>query len=370
MRPGPFGAAGLLAALALAGCAAAPGPGAARRGSDDDRVVFMDRGVTQVGERGLFGLDDDEFWTDPLRNQSDATGRLSDDRVVGPRIDGPRRVALAARTTLPIALAYRESHATFARAPLEDWAVVCAIDPRDGWFAARKVATDPLPPQARPDPTAPVSRGYASRCEVFDLRERLGVPWRAGPLLVTVIVRDAASNRLRIEREGGEPAPPAPPLQADAPGDPLPSFAPRPDSPAPPAAGGIVVAAERVCEVARPVVLRGAVRVAAPRTGIADAVTGRADVAREAVVPVVLLLTSSVSRGVVVHRLAVPVARPRGGDAQADGAAWLDGAFALDLRTIPGAPTGAETVFVYAFTGEHMHGPTPVGLVTQAQLRD
>ena len=47
----------------------------------------------------------------------------------------------------------------------------------------------------------------------------------------------------------------------------------------------------------------------------------------------------------------------------------MTGYFAIDLLATGLVPTAEQTSFIYAYSGEHMTGPVPCAVVSEASLR-
>lgn len=359
---------------------------------------------------GPLGLKDADFWDDPRRTEDEVHERLLEQGFLGVVIDAPARVPLAARDTLPVCgvrvTTFAENRtlsipaATVATAScLETHAV------RAGMAFEQK----PLAPRPRRDggPDGPVEGVTIANFET-DLRARLRIPWRPGTWLVTFLVRDRTTNRVTVKLEQGgggggftdpavaavlaarrRPRYPQPVWPRPEPGKPLPSYAPRPDSPPVPDAPGIALAVERLVRDTgdAQVVLRGSFRLPllerelvkpadpadqaalealeddARAAALADGMAWQdpGDPEAAAVVPITVVATGALRAAPLVLHLQVPVRHPI--DPTAD-APEGTGHFALDLLALPGGERlRGQTSFIYALSGEALAGPATVALV-------
>jgi hypothetical protein len=346
---------------------------------------------------GLLGLEDDDFYDQPLADQAALSDRLFDQGFTGVGLDGPTTVDVERRATLPVVGARVATYEDMARVSFQRRAVLVATRlEANRTFAALATSPDELPPERPPAPRGdrPPTKGKGAVFALYDARARLGLPWRPGTYLLGLLLQDVASPRLRVtlteppsalgdpetarwvaeHRRVGFPEHVSPRL---APGEDLPRYRPQGDDPTPPAQPGLVLDATRVAVIGRPCVVRGALRLT-PRRGevvrprpAADDPMGSSwqDVGEDeatAVVAVTLVVVSSERGAPSVHVLQVPSRDPLP-DPAAPGE--VTATFAVDLRTL-GTFGRIETLFVYAFAGEHMAGPAPVGMISEEMLRE
>lgn len=356
---------------------------------------------------GPLGLTDVEFWDDPRRTEDEVQDRLLDEGFLGVVIDAPARVPLAKRQTLPVcgvrATTLRENRdLSIPRATVAAASCLETHDVRAGPAFAQKERLG-APPVGDDDPGEGVTIGNFET----DLRARLGVPWQAGTWVVTFLVRERASNRVMVKLEAGggggfvdpaaaallaarrRPRYPQPIGPRAAPGQPLPAYRARPDSPPVPDAPGIALAVERLVkdgedaqvvvrgsfrlpalerEVVKPAdpadaaaleALDEAARAQALRDGVAWQDPG--DAAATAVIPITVVVTGVERAGPLVVRLQAPSFDPV--DPTAD-VALVTGHFALDLLAQRGGELlRDQTSFIYALCGEALAGPATVAVV-------
>lgn len=333
--------------------------------------------------QGPLELQDPEFWTTPFRTKGDVGFRLADEGRFGIVIDAPTQVPLDSCTTAPVVTLQVAEGAQAAAAPIASLGVIVAarlhgqsveaailVPSDDDQVRAGDGAPPPPPP-----PDLVVVHGACT-----DLRERVELPWEPDDVVVTVLLRDKASNRVRValgpsshafrdpeveryldeKRKQAPPWPLSPPLVR---GTPLPSYEKQPESPPVPDAHGIAVVAPRIVEQ-RPdttVIVRGSFRLplAAGRSVRAEHHASYPYGAPAAVAPVTLVITGSVVAAPFVFRLVCPASVAAG----AGGGQDLVGHFALDLQQLGNLKHAVQTNFLYAFAHDVMSGPAPIAVV-------
>jgi hypothetical protein len=224
-----------------------------------------------------------------------------------------------------------------------------------------------MPGPKVPD-TGHVPKGWSARVADLDARERLGLRWSATTHLLTVLLLDKQTNRVRVRLGAGatayedeevlkflaeERAKKGPPPPWPTPGEHLPTFQKTARSPAVPDKTGIALAIDRVLVVPGAAELHGSFRLPIARRHVRDT---------EAVVPITLVITGSESAAPVVLPLQVPVAISSPAPAE------VTGHFGLDLLSVPAMPRSAQTYFMYAFAGELLVGPVPFAFVDRGSL--
>lgn len=356
---------------------------------------------------GPLGLKDAEFWDDPRRTEDEVQDRLLDEGFLGVVIDAPSRVPLARREDLPVcgvrATTLRENRGLSIPAATVATASCLETHEVRADLAFLQKSRLEAPAASDDDPGEGVTIGNFET----DLRKRLGVPWRPGTWVVTLLVRERASNRVTIKLEGAgggafkdpaaaavlaaqrRPRYPQPISPAPAPGEPLPSFRARPDSPPVPEQPGLALLVERLVRDGddAQVILRGSFRLPALERELvkpadpADAAAlepldpaARAQALREgaawqdpgdaeatAVLPITIVATGVDRAGPLVVRLQAPSYDQV--DPTAD-VALVTGHFALDLLMQRGGELlRDQTSFIYALCGEALAGPATVAVV-------
>ncbi len=319
-----------------------------------------------------FGLENDEFWTDPLKGDEAISDRLLEKGLSRVLLAGPAKVG-PGRETLPLVcrtvLTLQEEQALDF-----DRLAVLAASQVDGNHvsAARAIQPRRYPKDELEDDPDAVCEGWSAQAHLLDARERLFFSEGPATYILRVLIRDRISNPVRVTFTAGageyDDAAVAEFLRArqqnvvpaaepeEAPDGPV-SHRRRPDWPEPPAEAGIVLQAERVVALEPdgrwpiragfrlPVQPWQRVPAAARRPGGPAAVIG-----------IALVLVGADDPGPVVHRLCVPVCETAGEPALATGG------FELDLLRADGTPR-AQTYFAYAFSGEAFAGPAPTALV-------
>ncbi|NVB37668.1 hypothetical protein G6O69_07475 [Pseudenhygromyxa sp. WMMC2535] len=314
------------------------------------------------------GLSDDDYWNDPNKTQDaviDGLWALNRDAIA---IGAPAFVSLQARETLPLVVYRGASYRELWALGMLDHGQIVAVDlEHNHAYVGPVIAEEEAVRKKKLNPAeAPAGQGSESR--TAELRGDLGLAWQPSTYVVTVLLREHASNRVRVElgKQAGayhdeevakfiaeQRAQPKAPAVMPAPGNPVPSYGPIEGSPALPEALGIEMAGDRVVvqEPGARAILRGAFRLPAlPAERSADG---------SAVVGITLVVNASDNPQSGVARLQVPAQEVREGIAT--------GFFAIDLIA-EGLTSGPQTYFVFAFSGEAMAGPTPVGIVDKSML--
>jgi hypothetical protein len=345
--------------------------------------------------QSLFGLSGTDYWDDPLKGS-----RVGIDRYVygerwGIYIDGPAKVDLSERESVPLIVFAALSPAD-AALPLEHVAklVVCDVERRTVQVTSAVPPKDE-PPRSGPRSSKPRSVG-SSQSHVNDLATTSGVR-EPGAYVATVLLRDQASNRVRIavertprgyqdpavvafleaQRRDAPPPPPAP--ASPRAGDPLPTFRPVEGAPPPPAQEGLEAAVPRlvVAKAGARAVLSVSFRLRARREDVVPAEAARPrglQSSREdeygkprptAIVPITLVITGSELPGERVTRLRVPT-----WDAVPADGGVVTGQVSLDLFDEPHRlDRTPQTCFLTLFCGEHMSGPHSLAVVSEAMLQ-
>ncbi len=203
-----------------------------------------------------YKLPDEAFWQTDDRS-GDAMGRQLLGRHRGVLIDAPRRVDLATRETLPAGIFHLGAIRDMRFVTLARHAALTAMDLDTNRLflqpGSALVLDDDL---EEPEPVDPARLPEGDMCttQSIDLRSLFGLPWAPARLLVTVLLRGDASNRVAIDLVGAEPAAGdtsvnalerAPAQNGPTPID-APPAAPDGGAPAVPQAPGVVLSLPRV----------------------------------------------------------------------------------------------------------------------------
>ena len=314
-----------------------------------------------------FGLADDDYWNDPHKTQDEVIEALwatGEDRVA---IGAPAFVSLSARERLPLLVYRGASYRELWTTNLLEYGQVVAVDlEHNRVFVGPVVADDEAEAGEMLDP-AEAPGGQGSESQLAELRGDMGLAWQPSTYVLTVLLREHSSNRVRVElgKQAGayhdeevakfiaeQRAKPAAAAVSPTPASPVPSYAALEGSPAIPTELGVVMAGDRVVvnKAGARALLRGAFRLPVLPTELA------AD--GSAVVGIGLVVNASDQPQSGFMQLQVPAQVSEG---------VATGHFTLDLIA-EGLARDAQTYFVFAFSGELMAGPTPVALVDESML--
>jgi hypothetical protein len=326
------------------------------------------------------GLKDDEYWTDPWKNLAAVSWDRVDRDVAGILLDVPAVIPLDQRESLPALVYHSAPTEELWRAPFLDHGIVTAVRIEDdAFFAAKAMAQSGPDAEKGPQP----SQGFAGEEYGFDLRETLGMEWEPGTLWVTALLRDRASERIRV-RMGSSPSAYQDPevrkfLEAER--AKLPQRAPmipreiRMDSaaaPFTPPAGettgirmkvGRVIVAQARAEGRLDVGYRLPIRATDVSQEPKALIKGLPPVT--AVVALSLLVIGS-EKGVVIP---IRMLLPSFDAVETEGELKIaKGSFTMDLFKIPSIVENPQTFFIYAFSGALMAGAATVGVVAEDAL--
>lgn len=156
-------------------------------------------------QNDVLGMDSRDYFTSPGKNFSEAGYRLANAGQQGLFLGGPDYVAYDKDTRFPVSCLNVAERLELRDRTLQYFGLIAVMDIATGAFYAdhlteqkfKKVEIDPnasLPPE-----------GLSFRGTAGDLFERLGIPRRAADYLVTGILLNRVSNRVKI-RVGSEVA--------------------------------------------------------------------------------------------------------------------------------------------------------------------
>jgi hypothetical protein len=285
------------------------------------------------------------------------------ERPLALRIAGPGRVALDVRRSAPVIAYHGAPLRTLAQHRFANSAVLTAVRlESNSVFTARarihKEATLPRRSEHAPEKVS------GTEVHTLDLRECLNIPWKEGTYLVTLIMANVASNRIRVRLTLSDwvfrdpevekfiashrrDLPPLPVWPAAVPGESLPGYRRLPDSPEVPAAIGIALKG-----------ISTGIIYGSFRTRITNREVVRQDsnkfafLPATAVVPITLVLAHG--EGGVQITVRVPSFSAIDSSASEQ---TVNGFFAIDLSKLEGIPQLPEKFFVYALSGEAFTGP-------------
>jgi hypothetical protein len=238
------------------------------------------------------------------------------------------------------------------------------------------------------DDDSPVPNGYIASPYVIDARERLALPWQPGSYLLSIVMRDRVSNRVKVElgksstgfqdeevvkfiaayRKQHEPAPVSP-----APGGPLPFYRKLLESPQIPAKNGITLKIDRVLlmNVATRWKVAGSFRLPVFPHEIVPPVEEDPALYKlpspTAITRITMLVTGADTGRWSVVELRVPSYDPINAESENP---VVTGFFAFDLmKEAPHLAAIPQTYFIYMFSGEILEGPIPSALVPEYLLQ-
>jgi len=331
----------------------------------------------------------EDFWSDTQKTRQQVQREITRAGQEVLLTEAPDEVRLGVRETLPVVVLRTAKIANAAGAPFARTAVLTAVDvENNSTYAA--LAIPPTQRHTAPSPRGnaqPLQEGMIGEGFTLDARQVLELPWVPTKYIVTLILRDKPATRMPVRLLGAQGSYKDPEVEkykeqlrkkAEVPAvfpAPHPEYAVyerRPDTPEVPAEPGIVLAAPRIVPLkdAKACVLRGAFRLKVlPKHVVpaADAPGGEKiqEQFREkaavptAVVPITVVATGSEAAVPMLFRFFVPTFDPvtpgEGGIAT--------GSFAIDLQQIHNVLGVEQTLFLYAFSGEEMAGPTLVAFV-------
>jgi hypothetical protein len=327
---------------------------------------------------GFLALPDEHFWADPLEHQVEVSLDLVRSKALGVLLDGPGRVDLSRRGSLPLVVAQVATFADFDRADVGRHGVLSAVEVESGQAHAAPLQDQDMAPAGPAGQATPPKKGVGAQMWFAQARTRLGLPWSAGRWLLTVHVGDRASGRLEVLLER-----PVAPADAAAVAELLveerrrrlqawPEAALRGEddaaAPPPPEQPGVALELDRVTvlRAGAPVAARVSFRLPAgpqdrPLEGaeVPDAPGARA------VLPVTLLV---IGTQLVEPRL-FPLRLPSTDDpAASDG--LVTGRAVVDLRRLPGFVGKPQTYHAWALAGEQLAGPVAFTLLSEEQVLD
>jgi len=161
--------------------------------------------------RGPLMLADEEFWGDTERTRDAVVAEFAKSDFHGILLDGPKRVSLTSRNSLPIMGYFVRSLEDDRLLNQERQMVVVAVNQRTGQVLSGMA----LQSGKIPAPQAKTPRNPANGTQVnmfnFDLRQTLSMPWASGWYRVTVLLGRFISNTVVVELagEGGAAMPAA-----------------------------------------------------------------------------------------------------------------------------------------------------------------
>lgn len=351
---------------------------------------------------GLFQMTDREFWEQPTKGYEPMYKQMVLGKKPGVVIDAPKVADVDGPSSVPVPLFYAQLQKDAWGIELVRDAVIVAsrLEDRGCWAMTVQKMTgeddEDLPDPkrlGRPSGPPPDPDRMVSKFIVTNLRETPMIPWERGTYEARVIIRDQVSNAVRSSIQdppqafedpevakflasqrapAGVPKPVQP-----SPGNPLPSYARRDDSPPVPDKAGIAFQVPRVL-VLQPdasALLRLSLRLPVVRGDHVPPAPPPADPNAPprpprptAILPVHLLMTGSEEPEPLLLTLRVPVWTPVDPNAEGQEAT---GHATLDLFQLykPLREAKPQTFFIYMISGEVFSGPQLMALVDKNQLR-
>lgn len=149
--------------------------------------------------KDVFGMSDEDFFAEPLIVSPDVGDGLIESGFYGLRIDGPERVELDKRSVFPLVTVRVAESMDASRWLFKEFAVLTAMDLVSGtlhaaFYIEQKSVKAPRDLEKNPPPPGSVARSASA-----DLFKRLRIPRTASEYLVTVVLLDKISNRIRVK---------------------------------------------------------------------------------------------------------------------------------------------------------------------------
>ncbi len=158
--------------------------------------------------KDLFGLKDEEYWSDPWRTRKELQRPLMQKGEEGLVLGAPASVALNQHRSFPVALVRVCKLATVARISSRSALILAVIDIETGELRARLALPDtglapgasrPARPAAGRDSFSDDDSAMVGEGHTVDLATHLSLPVSRGQYLVTAILLDQVSNRCRMK---------------------------------------------------------------------------------------------------------------------------------------------------------------------------
>lgn len=323
---------------------------------------------------GALGLTTEEFWSDPYRTRDAIEDDLLTRQEAKTIVGLPAIVPLDVRDTAPLVVLRVASNEARSHMPFRSNAIVTAVDlTRNQAYA--DLAIEPRR-RMKQQPSDAMPAGWGGEAFVVDLRERLNLPWQPGQYLVTLLLQNEASPRLRtalVSSSGAQAIDVQPQLLLLNP--PPGPRVPDDQTPPVPADVGIELVLPRTKQIddSAPTLLRGSFRVPlrphhrvvpGPDADRLFQQLGEGAPRPTAVVPMMVVATGSASPTPFVWQLVLPVFEEVDANSPIVG-----GTFVVDLDELANVRGVEQTLFVYAFSAEAMAGPVPVAFTREASRR-
>jgi hypothetical protein len=330
----------------------------------------------------LFGIEGDDYWTQPWKNGADIYMNFVADMSFGLHIDAPSTVDPRNHDSVPMPFLYVATMRDASKTDLSSVANVVAVRVEDRRLRIGS-AVAPKANALAETKLGAESDDPTSERHVVQLA-RLGILGEPGTYKVNVLVRGQISNRVDVTIVKPGPATDDTEVRKFLDARRAPPPAPAPASPelvkeldgAPPvpAEEGIAIAVERVVlnKPGERSLLKGAFRLKARKSEIvppASAATKEQPLPEygeprpSAIVPITLVALGTVDNAPVVLRLRVPSFDKVSAEGDA-----VTGQFAIDLLADKNLAANPQTFFFYGFAGEPMTGPHAFATVTEAML--
>jgi hypothetical protein len=318
-----------------------------------------------------FGLEDEEFWSDPWRTKKAVQRKLMAQGKEAFVIAAPAKVGLDAHRVFPVAV-IRVYPVGGDNPNFEASTIVTGMNLYTGELRAALAFDPPAAPRPRPHPNG-LPPAMIGEGRIVDLAQRLKLPPMRGDFLITFISLDQVSERQRMkvvetvayedpaveeffgQRLATQLGPPKVSPEAHSGARWFPIYEQRLDSPSVPSESGIQIVIERVNLVsAEECILTASFKLPVDKRHIV------AKARETAIVPITLLLTGSVDRSPQFVKLHVPSYAPITSEG---GQNFATGHFTLDLCQMANLRTTPQTYFIYAFAGSILTGPIPSAFV-------
>ena len=328
---------------------------------------------------GFLGIEGADYWDDPYKNEDDVVDDLLDGEELGYFLDGPVAVDLNSRASLPLVVATHLSLSDARGVDLRRCALLVTVHQERGEVHVGRAFRWKQSP-SKPQGAGPAPEGTQAEMFVVQAREQISdLPWESGTLWSQLVVLGQATNRVETTLGPGSGSAAETPLrQIWPPEDEGADYSSVSDAPALNDGANLALSVPRVVvdEAGAKCVLKGRYRlpVAArdvvpgpptdPQARSAWEPPDVGDRSASAMVPITLVLAQQSDLEPLVFNLVLPVRQ----EVDSHGGTVVDGAFAIDLFSLPEMLRLPQTYHIWAYSGVAFCGPIPMAIVSEEML--